>query len=141
VRTETRTETQTVEHVVTVEKPVIQWRDRVVVRTQYRADGTVSSTVVSKTDSGEKKEGSVTTKNEATDVKEDVKSDKETQPEGRWSVRVLAGVGSNGSISAGAGFDYRLVGPFTVGAWASAPVAGRPGGHVEGGVSLGLRLP
>lgn len=137
--TEYKDRIQTVERTVTVEKPVIQYRDRVTTRTVYR-DGPVRETIVTDDKSSKATGGKETT----TDARktEDVasKTSVAPAPEGRWSVRVAAGLDSAGSVLAGAGADYRLLGPVTVGAWATAPVAGAAG-RFSGGVSVGLRLP
>lgn len=126
-----------VEHTVTVEKPVVQYRDRVVVRTVTKPDGTKIETRTD--DKTSKTTGEVTTTTGIVEVSAG-KSAVTSSPEGRWSVRILAGLDTGGSVLAGAGVDYRLIGPFTVGAWGIAPVAGAPG-RFAGGVSLGLRLP
>ena len=125
------------EHTITVEKPVIQYRDRVVVRTVTKPDGTKVETRVD--DKTSKTTGEKVVTSDARVTRQETQR-VEPAPEGRWSVRALASVDSRGSVGAGAGFDYRLVGPLTVGAWITAPVAGVPGPFVAG-VSLGLRLP
>jgi hypothetical protein len=126
-----------VEHTVTVEKPVIQYRDRLITRVVTRPDGTKIETHVD--DKTSKETGGRTITSNATEERQG--ESKITQaPEGRWAVRVLAGADTRGSINAGAAVDYRLVGPFTVGAYATAPVAGSPGAFAAG-LSVGLRLP
>ena len=62
-----------------------------------------------------------------------------TAPEGRWSFGVLAGADSAGSVVAGAGVDYRFLGPATAGVQVLAPVAGAPGRFTLL-FRLGLRL-
>lgn len=140
VRTETRTEVKTVEVVktVTVEKPVDRWRDRVVKVVEYR-DGPISRTVETETKDGEHKGGSetTTTSRETSDAKTDTRTVTITNPAPRWSVRALAGVAGTGGVVAGAGVDYRLVGPLTAGAWLVAPVGMGPA-PVAAGVSVGF---
>lgn len=136
--TEYKDRVQVVEHTVTVEKPVVQWRDRVVTRTVYK-DGKVESTTTAETKSGSTTGGKETT-TDVTATKETAERVAVTvSPEGRWSVRVLAGANSLGGVVAGAGVEYRAVGPLTLGAWATAPVAGASSG-ITVGLSLGLRL-
>lgn len=125
-----------VEHTVTVEKPVVEYRDRVIVRTVTRPDGTKVETHVD--EKSGKTTGEVTTTTD-TDARREVVTRVDQRPEGRWSFRALASVDSRGGVGAGGGFDYRLVGPLTVGAYGTAPVAG--GAPFVVGVSLGLRLP
>ena len=136
--TEYKDRVQTVEHTVTVEKPVVQWRDRVVTRTVYR-DGKVESTTTSETKSGSQSGGKETRTDEKTDETKSGETKVTVAPEGRWAVRVLAGLDSRGSVTAGAAGEYRLVGPLTVGAWVLVPVAGTPGA-VAVGLSAGLRF-
>jgi hypothetical protein len=70
VRTETKvvTETKVETKVVEVEKPVIQWRDRVVTRVVYRSDGSVQSETKVDETSGKKTGEKVTTTEAATEV-------------------------------------------------------------------------
>lgn len=126
-----------VEHTVTVEKPVIQYRDRVITRTVEKPDGTKIETHVTE-QSGKETGEKVTHTDRTTDTV--LESTTEARPEGRWSVRVLAGANTWGTVSAGGAFDYRFLGPVTAGAWVTVPVAGSPG-PVSAGISLGLRLP
>lgn len=123
---------------MTVEKPTVQYRDRDITRTVYR-DGPVKETVVYKDRDSKTTGGKTTTTNEQTTETKAGSTSVTVNPEGRWSVRVLAGVDTGGSVAAGAGVDYRLVGPLTVGAFGLAPVAGAAGRFTVG-VSLGLRL-
>jgi hypothetical protein len=110
-------------------------------RTIYR-DGPVRERIV------ERSGGSDTTTDTQKQVKDDLHVETKTTehqsvtsaPEGRWSFRVLAGVDTGGSVVAGAGVEYRLLGPATAGAQVLAPVAGAPGRFTFLG-SLGLRLP
>ena len=126
-----------VEHTVTVEKPVVVYRDRVITRTVTRPDGTKVETHVD--DKTSKTTGEVTTTRDS-DASHVTAARTAPAPDGRWAVRVLAGVDTAGSVLAGAAVDYRLAGPLTVGAWATAPVAGAPG-RWTAGVAVGLRLP
>lgn len=113
----------------------------VTTRIVYR-DGPVQERIVERTG------GSTETKDTQAKAKDDLHVTQQvterrvtvTAPEGRWSFRVLAGADTGGSVVAGAGVDYRLVGPLTVGAWALGPVAGAPGRFTVG-ASIGLRLP
>lgn len=118
-RTETKLQVQTVEHQVVVEKPVIRWRDRTVTVTKYAPSGSVSETIVSKTDSGEKKEGTVTTTDEKVAVKEESKETK--TPEQGWAVWGGPGIGLEG-LSVTAGATKRLVGPVGLGVAVHAPL-------------------
>jgi hypothetical protein len=129
---------QTVEHVVTVEKPVVQWRDRVSTRTIYR-DGPIREVDRTETHSTKVNEGKETTTDVATKTDQESHTKTVTAPEGRWNVRALAGVSSSGGVVAGAGADFRLVGPLTLGAYVTAPVSGSA--PLTVGLSLGLRLP
>ncbi len=128
----------TVEHTVTVEKPVVEYRDRVVVRTVTKPDGTKVETHVTE-ESGKRTGGSVTVTDSHRDETVASRVAVTSQPEGRWNVRLLASVDTRGSVAAGAGADYRVAGPLTLGAFATGPVAGNPGGLTVG-VSIGLRL-
>lgn len=137
--TEYKDRIQTVEHVVTVEKPVDRWHDRVVERIVYRKDGSKSSETTTTETGGSRTGGSTTVTDTRVDESRSGHESVVTAPEGRWSVRVLAGANTLGGVVAGAGAEYRLVGPLTVGAWATGPVAGASSGFTVG-LSLGLRL-
>jgi hypothetical protein len=141
-----KTETKTVQvdhvvvHTVIVEKPVVTYRTRTVTRTVYVPGTTsVASVTVAKEDSGSQSQGTVTqsssvetTKKEATAM-----SSSSPAPEGRWSVRVMAGLSTSTGTVVGAGADYRLIGPLTLGLWATTTL-GAP--SAQGGVAVGLRL-
>ena len=107
----------------------------------YR-DGPVRERIVERTG------GSETTTDTQEKVKDDLHVETKTSehqsvtsaPEGRWSFRVLAGVDTAGSVVAGAGVEYRFLGPATAGVQVLAPVAGAPGRFTFLG-SLGLRTP
>ena len=119
-------------------EPTVRTRERIVYR-----DGPVREKVVTRIEQG----GSTIT----TDTKEQVHDDLHVAEritektttvvgDGRWAFRALGSVDTRGTVAVGAGFDYRVVGPLVVGAWATAPVAGTPGAVTVGG-SAGLRLP
>lgn len=139
-KVETRTVTEykdrVVEKQVVVEKPVVEYRDRVITRVVTRKDGTKVETHV------EDKRSKETGEKVTTTDRAEEKTGQTTvvvNPEGRWSVRALAGVDTRGSVVAGGGVDYRLVGPLTAGAFALAPVGGVPGAFTVG-ISLGARF-
>jgi len=136
VVTVTEYKDRVVEHTVTVEKPVIQYRDRVITRTVEKPDGTKIETHVTE-QSGKQTGEKVTTV--VTDTQRQVAQRQAVAPEGRWSFDVTAGANTWGSVLAGVETHYRLVGPLQVGAWVLVPVAGSPGA-VAAGISLGLRL-
>ena len=146
VQVETVVKTVTVHDVetktVTVDRPVVQWRTKYVEVTKFDpTTGHVIETRKSGETDGKTKEGSTTT-TEVSDkgsTKSDSVSKTETNPEGRWSVRVLAGANLAGGVVAGAGADYRLLGPLTVGLWVTVPVAGSLT-STSAGASLGLRF-
>lgn len=137
------------QELATVRKQLVDLQTTTTVDTTRRPDGTVTSHRVTRT---EKKTETQTDTKKTEEKHEEVatKEDRTTEvdlhrvttvsPEGRWSFRVLAGADTGGSVVAGAGVDYRLVGPLTVGAWALGPVAGAPGRFTVG-ISAGLRLP
>lgn len=140
VVTEYKDRVQVVEHQVVVEKPVVQWRDRDVVRIVYRKDGSKQSETTVREDSGKATGGSTTTTDTNVVETHDLHQSVTTAPEGRWAVRVLAGLDTGGSVVAGAGVDYRLLGPATVGLEVLAPVAGAPG-RFTFLVTAGMRFP
>ena len=139
VKTVTVTEykDRVVEKQVVVEKPVVTYRDRIIVRTVTKPDGTKVETHVDET-SGRRTEGSTTTTEAVRET--EVATRTVTAPEGRWSVRLLAGADTHGGIVAGVAGDYRLLGPVTVGVWGTGPVAGSLQSPWTLGVSLGARF-
>ena len=128
-----RVQTQT----VTVEKPVTKWKTRTV--TVY-VPGTLTPKETVVTQEGSTTGGSTTKTNSETDLKVASQSKTATvqNPEGRWNVRVLAGVSLLGSSVVGAGAEYRLIGPMVVGAEMTIPLAVPKGTQVL--LSVGLRL-
>lgn len=130
---------QTVEHQVIVEKPVDRWHDRVVEKIVYRKDGSKASETTTTETGGSHTGGSETTTDTKVDETRTGSVTTTVSPEGRWSVRVLAGPDSAGSVVAGAGVDYRFLGPATAGVEVLAPVAGNAG-RFTFLFGLGLRL-
>lgn len=118
---------------------MVQWRDRDVVRIVYRKDGSKASETTIKEDSGKATGGSTTTTDLGITETHDLHQSVTSAPEGRWSFGVLAGADSAGSVVAGAGVDYRFLGPATAGVQILAPVAGAPGRFTLL-FKLGLRL-
>lgn len=129
----------TQEKTVTVEKPVVKWRTRTVRIIEYRDNGSVAKETDINSAGGSQAGGKTTTTDERTTEDKSGVTKTVTNPEGRWSFRVLAGADSGGSVVAGAAGEYRLVGPLTIGAWATAPVAGAPGRFTVG-ASAGMRF-
>lgn len=123
-------------HQVEVERPYTEYRDRTTTKTVYR-DGPVQTVTVVEENKRKDSGGSETT-TDGTTVVEKTRSTT-SSPEGRWMVRALGSVDTRGTVAAGAGVEYRLVGPLVVGGWATVPIAGAPGA-VTVGASVGLRF-
>lgn len=125
-------------HTVTVEKPVIKYLTRTVVKTVY-VPGTavVASTTVTTTSAGSTSQGSTTTTNEAKTETSSASTSTSPVAEGRWSARALVGLSTSSGTVVGAAAEYRLIGPLTVGAWATTTL-GAP--SLQAGASVGLRL-
>lgn len=125
---------------VTVEKPVITYRTRTITKTVYLPGSSSPSSVTTVVEGSGSQSGGTVTQSSSVETTKEVAtgtSSTSTAPEGRWSVRILAGLSTSSGTVVGAGADYRLVGPLTVGAWVTTSL-GSP--SFSGGVALGLRL-
>jgi len=128
--------TQTVEVERVVVKTETKYRDRYVKKYDPQTGHlTYESGLTSGSTSGSRDESHSTARTE-TSVVDTTRV--VTRTEGRWSVRAGAGLSSGGTVLGTVGADYRLVGPFTIGAQVLVPVSGP--GQFSGLLTLGLRL-
>lgn len=131
---------QTQIQTVTVEKPVIKWRIRTVTETVYVPGTTeIKEVKVTKEDSGSRAEGSETHASAQSSGTTTATTTSSTSPlpAPRWSVRALVGASTSAGLVAGAGVDYRVLGPLTIGLWVTTALGQLSG---QGGVSVGLDL-
>ena len=126
-----------VTNTVTVEKPVIKWQTRTV--TVY-VPGTNKVEETIKTESGSEALGKTVSSSsqQTVDSTFTQTTSSSTNPEGHWSVRLMAGASVSSGTVVGAGADYRLVGPLTVGAEMTIPLRAPNATQVL--LSVGLRL-
>ena len=122
---------------VTVEKPVVKWQTRTV--TVYIPGTTTpKETIVTQ---AETVSGGSSTKTSAETESKSAESSQSTvtqNTEGRWNVRAMAGISLSSGSVVGAGAEYRLVGPLTVGAELTIPLSAPNATQVL--LSVGLRL-
>ena len=127
-----QTQIQYKDRIVTVEKPVDRWRDRVVTKYIYAPDGGVVEKVVAETKSGEH-QGEVT-RTETASGQEKVKDDLRVTPAPapRWSFYAEAGpwldlkTGHLEPLGGTIGVTYTVVGPLYLGAVGVEPSILKP---------------